>query len=573
MVVQNKRWTYQPVEDNSVIDALSESLNNLDKSLCEILVKRGISNYEEAKKFFRPSLDDLHPPFLMKNLEAGAKRLLKAIDNNEKILIYGDYDVDGTTSVALVYSFLSKHTQNIDFYIPDRYTEGYGISYEGINYAKANGFSLIIALDCGIKAVEKINYANENNIDFIICDHHTPGEQIPDCIVLDPKQNDCNYPYKELSGCGVGFKLLQGFCLLKSIPFDELYEFLDLLAVSISADIVPLTGENRVLTYYGIQKINKSPRPGIKALLEKAGIKKVLTVSDLVFTIAPRINASGRLETGKKAVELLIANDITTAEEKAAEIHQLNIDRKDVDTKITQEALEMIAANPKASELKSTVLFKEDWHKGVVGIVASRVIETYYKPTIILTESNGKATGSARSVSGYNVYDAIDQCAHLLEQFGGHKYAAGLTLSLENIEAFIEKFEEVVSATIPDELLIPEIKIDAVLSIQQIVAKGFYKVLKQFAPFGPQNMNPVFKSENLQLKEPPRLLGETKDHLKLKVFQPENEHIVLDAIGFNLGMFADELDLGVPFSMVYTIDENEWNGVKSLQLKIKDIKV
>tara|TARA_R110001592_G_scaffold16011_3_gene68621 strand:- start:1122 stop:2828 length:1707 start_codon:yes stop_codon:yes gene_type:complete len=565
------RWIINKKSNPEKVNELSKSLNNLDLTLTEILVHRGIDTFEKAKSFFRPSLDEIHDPFLMKDMDKAVNRLQQAIENNEKILVFGDYDVDGTTSVALVYSYLKNYYQNLEYYIPDRYTEGYGISYQGIDYAAENNFKLIIALDCGIKAIEKVDYASEKGVDFIICDHHRPGDVLPKAVaVLDQKRADCNYPYKELSGCGVGFKLMQAWTMQTEKDEAKLLEYLDLLAISTCADIVPITGENRVFVYYGLKVINENPRLGVKTLIDLASKKKDLTSTDIVFTIAPRINAAGRIESGNKAVEMLVEENKTSALGFGKNINELNTDRKDLDRDITAEALAMIAENTSLQTKKTTVLFQENWHKGVIGIVASRLIETHYRPTIILTESNGKATGSARSVKDFDVYNAIDACSDLLEQFGGHKYAAGLTMKLENLDAFIEKFEEVVNEQIDDELLIPQVNIDSKLELTQINDK-FYSILKQFAPTGPSNMRPVFMSENVFSTYNSRIVGE--NHLKLEVFQEENPDLKFACIAFNRGHLLDEIAEGVPFSIVYNIEENIWNGNTTLQLSIKDLKV
>lgn len=568
-----KRWKINPQSKLEDIQKLSSELNNLDPTLTNILLQRKIDTFEKAKTFFRPSLDEIHDPFLMKDMDKAVNRLQQAIENKEKILVFGDYDVDGTTSVALVYSYLKNYYDHLEYYIPDRYAEGYGISYQGIDYASDNDFKLIIALDCGIKAIEKIDYATEKGIDFIICDHHRPGNEIPKAVaVLDQKREDCNYPYKELSGCGVGFKLMQAWTQSNNKDETKLLDYLDLLAISTCADIVPITGENRVFVYYGLKVINENPRLGIKTMIELAAIKKELTVTDVVFTIAPRINAAGRIESGNKAVEMLVEEDSTKVVAFGESINILNTDRKDLDRDITAEALKMIDDNKTLQNKKTTVLFQQNWHKGVIGIVASRLIETHYRPTIILTESNGKATGSARSVHDFDVYNAIDVCSDLLEQFGGHKYAAGLTMKLENLEAFIEKFEEVVTAQIDPELLIPQINIDAPLNLSQINDK-FYQILKQFAPTGPGNMRPVFVSENVFITNNSRKIGGDQTHLRLEVFQEENPDIKFNCIGFGLATILDELDEGIPFSIVYNIEENHWNGNTTLQLNLKDIKI
>ncbi len=566
-----KRWKIKEQFELEEINQLSLVLNSLDPTLTNILLQRGIKTFDEAKKFFRPSLEEIHDPFLMKDMDKAVDRLQLAMNQNEKILIYGDYDVDGTTSVALVYSYLKNFYQNISYYIPDRYTEGYGISFQGIDYAVEHNCKLVIALDCGIKATKKIDYANEKGIDFIICDHHRPGNELPKAIaVLDQKREDCAYPYKELSGCGIGFKLMQAWTKFSHKDENKLFNYLDLVAVSTCADIVPITGENRIFVHYGLKQINANPRLGIKTMIELAALKSELMVKDVVFTIAPRINAAGRIASGNKAVEMLVEENSEKAFEFGDNINQFNIERKDLDKLITQEALQMIAENPDLQSKKTTVLFQENWHKGVIGIVASRLIETHYRPTIILTESNGKATGSARSVKDFDIYNAINACSDLLDQFGGHKYAAGLTLPLENLEAFIQKFEEVVAAQIDPELLIPQISIDAKLELNQITPK-FYNILNQFAPCGPGNMRPVFMSENVFLSENSRIVG--NNHLKMEVFQENNPQLKFSCIAFNLGHFLDEIAEGVSFSMVYNIEENHWKGKTTLQLNVKDIKV
>lgn len=565
------QWQIKSTSNAKAIEKLSEQLNNLDPTLTNILLQRGIDTFEKAKDFFRPDLNNIHDAFLMKDMDNAVERLQEAIANNEKILIYGDYDVDGTTSVALVYAYLKNYYDNLAYYIPDRYAEGYGISYQGIDFAKENDFKLIIALDCGIKAIDKIAYAKEKGVDFIICDHHRPGDEIPDAVaVLDPKRKDCNYPYKELSGCGVGFKLMQAWTQKNNHDEELLFSYLDLLAISICADIVPITEENRIFVYYGLKVLNQLNRPGIKALVNLTNNKKEFTVSDVVFSIAPRINAAGRLKSGNKAVELLVADNDDDAIDYGNGINELNTDRKDIDTSITQQALEIIESDQRFTTRKTTVVYKEDWHKGVVGIVASRLIETHYKPTIVLTHSDGKVTGSARSVRDFDVYNAIDACSDLLEQYGGHKYAAGLTLLPENVAAFIDKFEDIVSSTIEEHMLIPKLEIDAKLELTQITPR-FYSVLKQFAPCGPENMQPVFVSENLLTTDNIRIVGE--NHLKLDVYSPENPDLIVSCIAFRLGHFIDELQPDVLFKMVYTIEENEWNNIKTLQLNVKDIRL
>ena len=560
------RWNVKPEPEKEKIAHLSSALQ-IDLSLAKLLCQRNIETFEEAKKFFRPSLDDLYDPFLMKDMDVAVRRIEEAIANDEAILIYGDYDVDGTTSVSLLYSYLSTLTPKIATYIPDRYDEGYGVSLKGIDFAEDNGFSLIIALDCGIKACNQVGYAKEKNIDFIICDHHKPGENLPDALaILNAKRKDCAYPFKELCGCGVGFKLIQAMSSKKGQTIEELVPYLDLVATAIAADIVPIVDENRVLTYFGLQVINESPRNGIKALLHQ--VKKTeLTITDVVFIIAPRINAAGRIKHGNAAVELLIEPNYEAALSYAQEIESFNLNRRELDTKITEEALYQIRKN-KEEDRFTTVVYDKNWHKGVIGIVASRLTETFYRPTLVFTKSGDKLAASARSVKGFDVYNALQACEEHLIQFGGHKYAAGLTLKPENYEAFKSKFEEVVKTTIDPKLLEPEITIDAELEFTEITPK-FFRILKQLAPFGPQNMKPVFVSRNVRDNGYGKQVGSDKSHLKLSLFQGDNTQTI-NAIGFGLGNKID--DIQNDFDVVYTIDENEWNGYKSLQLVLKDLK-
>jgi single-stranded-DNA-specific exonuclease len=565
-----KRWSLKSEGDEQVVNQLANDLS-IEKVLANLLVQRGVTTFEEAKKFFRPSLSDLHDPFLMKDMDKAITRLESAIKNQEKILVYGDYDVDGTTAVALVYTFLAQFHKQIEYYIPDRYAEGYGISFQGIDYASEQNFSLIIALDCGIKAIDKVDYASQKGIDFIICDHHRPGDSLPNAVaVLDPKRDDCSYPFDELCGCGVGFKLVQAYALKNNIPFEELEQFLDLTAISIASDLVPIVGENRVLCYFGLEQLNKNPRKGIKAILDLANVKKEVTMNELVFTVGPRINAAGRLESGRSAVALLVSDNHADAKESGQNINITNTERRTIDVTITQHALSMIDGNVEMINRKSTVLFHPDWHKGVVGIVASRLTEKYYRPTIILTESNGKATGSARSVKDFDVYDAIEACSDLLEQFGGHKYAAGLTLKVENVDAFQKRFEEIVSATIEEHMLVPEIEIDAELELSQITSK-FYRILKQFSPFGPGNMSPVFITKHLVDKGYIRIVG--SNHLKLDIQSALNPRESYPAIAFGQAEHFDALLRKQIFSACYAIDENTFNGNTTLQLNVKDIKI
>jgi len=561
------RWTYTPANQQKV-QILYEALK-VNKVICELLIKRGITTFDEAKNFFRPSLSHLHNPFLLKDMKAAIERLNAAIQAEERIMIYGDYDVDGTTSVALVYGFLKEHYPNLIYYIPDRYKEGYGVSYQSIDFAQKEGISLIIALDCGIKAIEKIDYAAEKGIDYIICDHHRPGDNLPKAVaVLDAKRTDNTYPYDDLCGCGVGFKLLQAFCQTNDIPFSKLENYIDLVMVAIASDIVPITGENRTIAYYGLQKLNNQPRPGLEALLNVSQMEgKALSITDVVFTIGPRINAAGRLESGNKAVSLLLAEGAEAAMQ-ATYIDKNNQTRRNIDKSMTQEAIAMIAENSVEINKKTTVLYQPHWHKGVIGIVASRVMETYYRPTIILTQSNGKVAGSARSVRGFDVYEAINACSDCLIQFGGHKYAAGLTMQEEMIPAFIQKFEQVVQSTIPPDLLIPEIKIDAELPLNKITDK-FYNIIQQMAPFGPSNMRPVFIAKGVEDTGWSKTVGATNSHLKLSVKQNGSQNF--SGIAFNLGHKLPIVQNGL-FDICYQLDINEWQGKKSLQLKVKDVR-
>ena len=560
------RWTIKPQPEADKIDALSKALN-VDTIVGTLLVQRGIETFDEAKKFFRPSLNDLYDPFLMKDMDKAVHRIIDAIQNEEHILVYGDYDVDGTTSVALLSSFLKTLSPYIATYIPDRYAEGYGVSFQGIDYAEDNDISLIIALDCGIKAIDKVPYAAEKGIDFIICDHHRPGDKIPDAVaVLDPKQEDCNYPYKELCGCGVGFKLMQGLAPHFNLTTENLVPYMDLVATAIGADIVPITDENRVLAYFGLQVINSAPRMGFKAMLTQVK-KDSLTITDVVFIIAPRINAAGRMKHGQHAVDLLTETDPAIALQYASEIELYNSDRKDADKTITQEALDQIETN-KETECFTTVVYQEDWHKGVIGIVASRLTETYYRPTLVFTKSGDKLAASARSVKGFDVYNALEACADHMLQFGGHKYAAGLTLNEEQFPGFKQKFEEIVAATIDKSLLVPEVTIDQIIEPEQITDK-LYRILQQFAPFGPGNMTPVFASENVMDTGYGKCVGGEDQHLKCRI---EKNGSAFDAIGFNLGEKCDLITNRKRFKIAYTIDENVWNGRRTIQLKLKDLR-
>ena len=584
------KWILHESVDNQQVAEIVKVLN-IDENLATLLVQRGITNYEEAKTFFRPSLSQLHNPFLMKDMDKAVERVISAINNGEKVLIYGDYDVDGTTAVAVVYTYLKPFfkKKKIEFYIPDRYEEGYGISYKGIDYAADNGFKLVIALDCGIKAVERIEYANAKGVDFIICDHHRAGDVIPNAVaVLDAKRPDCNYPYDELSGCGVGFKLVTALSMKGYGTIEEVYELLDFLAVSIAADIVPITGENRVLAYFGLKQLNKKPRPGIEAILQHANIyrrdedqldedenvlTRELTISDLVFLIGPRINAAGRIAKASDSVRLLIADKKEHAEKLAASINDLNDERREFDNRITEEALGMIDADQELKDAKSTVVFNERWHRGVIGIVASRLTDYYYRPTIVLTRANGLVTGSARSIKSFDIYDAIDHCSDLLEHFGGHKYAAGLSMKPENLPEFRRRFEAYVSEHLVDEDFVPELEVDLKIKFADITPK-FMRILNQFAPFGPGNMAPVFWTDNVIDAGGSRPVGGHR-HLKLTVSQvgdAEQGVAPFSGIAFQKGDLFDRIHDGEPFSICYHLEYNTWQGKTNLQLNVKDIK-
>ncbi|TKB98015.1 single-stranded-DNA-specific exonuclease RecJ [Pedobacter cryotolerans] len=563
-----KRWALLEQGAKEISENLANELN-IDACLAQVLVQRGITNFEDARYFFRPTLTQLHDPFLMKDMEQAIARITLALQNGERIMVYGDYDVDGTTAVALTYSFFSQFTSEIAYYIPDRHKEGYGISTAGIDFAAENGFTLIIALDCGIRSVDKIEYANSLGVDFIICDHHLPGETLPAAIaVLDPKRADCEYPFKELSGCGIGFKLAQAYCQANNLP-DELYEqYLDLCMVSIAADIVPIVDENRVMAHFGLTKLNTNPCCGLKALMQISGKTENYSITDVVFLLAPRINAAGRMGDAKDAVKMLLSNEVILADEQSTFINGQNTERRSFDQNITAEALAIIEQSEVLINRKTTVVYQDDWNKGVIGIVASRLTETYYRPTIVLTESNGTYTGSARSVAGYDLYEALLSCSDLLMQFGGHKYAAGLTIKPENLTLFSDKFEQVVSSTISPNLLIPEIKIDCELNLAQIDAK-FYRILLQMAPFGPQNMAPVFVSKGVTLVGPAQTVG--AKHLKLSIKQQNSA--IFECIAFGLSEFESILEPNQKFAVCYTIEENVWKEKRRLQLNIKGIKI
>ncbi len=571
-----KNWNFKPTPTQSTdLQIVSDLVNQLSisKSMATMLWQRGVKDFDEAKHFFRPQIEDLHDPFLMKDMDIAVDRLIKAVDENEKILIFGDYDVDGTTAVALFYGFLKKYYPNIEYYNPDRYKEGYGISTLGIDYAAEVGATLMISLDCGIKSTDKIEYAQTKyGIDFIICDHHEPGDELPAAVaVLDPKRSDCLYPFKELTGNGVGFKLLTAFCIRKEIPIENLFEFLDLAMVSIASDIVPIVGENRILAYFGLKKINENPRTGLKALKQVAGFSGEMSIENVVFVLGPRINAAGRIKHAKAAVQLLLADDFEEALSFAYEIQNNNTERKGHDSRITEEALEMIRKDDWLLNMaKSTVLFSENWHKGVIGIVASRCIENFHRPTIIFTKSGDKvAAGSARSVPGFDLYAAIERSAHLLIQFGGHMHAAGMTIEIDKIDEFRAHFDQIVTEMILEEQLVPKINIDIKIDLSEISPK-FYRIMKQMAPFGPHNMQPIFVSENLSLAAEPRILKEK--HLKLEILD-EDTGSVFSAIGFGMvDDFYQNLKAGNKFSMAYSIEENTFRDKTTLQLFVRDIK-
>ena len=566
-------WNFLKLTDErqKTSNRLAEELG-ISPILTQLLAQRGITNFEQAKQFFRPDLSHLHDPFLMPDMDKAVERLNIALGRKEKILVYGDYDVDGTTAVSLVYKFLLQFTSNIDYYLPDRYTEGYGISYSGIDYAAAHNFSLVIALDCGIKAVEKIEYAKELGVDFIICDHHMPDAKLPDAVaVLDAKRIDSQYPYDHLSGCGVGFKLMQGFAINNDIDLALLYQLLDLVVVSIASDIVPITGENRVLAYYGLKKLNSSPSLGLKSIIDICGLNdKEITISDIVFKIGPRINASGRIQKASEAVDLLVARDEIFAREKSDCINQYNQTRKDLDKTITDEAAAILDKLEELSLKKSIVVYNSEWHKGVIGIVASRLTELYYRPSIVLTKSNGLATGSARSVPGFDIYKTIETCRDLLENFGGHTYAAGLSLREENVEPFTKRFEEYVAENILPEQQYPHIEIDATIEFKDITPK-FFRVLKQFSPFGPENMKPVFCTKHVFDYGTSRLVGKEQEHIKMELVDSSSEN-VMNGIAFRMWEFNDYLKALNPLDICYTLEENTFNGNTSFQLMIKDIK-
>jgi single-stranded-DNA-specific exonuclease len=561
----HKRWKILEANEANII-TLQESLK-INKTLCKILVQRGFEDYEKAKAFFRPSLNELHDPWLMKDMDKAVTRLTSAFSSNEKILVFGDYDVDGTTSVASMYQFLSAIYHQVDYYIPHRYKEGYGVSKAGIDYAFENKITLIVSLDCGIKSVDLIAYAKSLGIDFIVCDHHLPDEQIPIAsAILNPKQKDCNYPFKELCGCGVGFKLMQALADKLNLSSNTYLLYLDLVATAIAADIVPIIGENRTLAYFGLKKVNENPCVGIKALMQLAAVQKEMTITNLVFIIAPRINAAGRMDDAKKAVQLFIEQDETKAKALAEILHSDNTDRKEADSSITEEALAIIENDASLSTKKTTVVYQEHWHKGVVGIVASRLTEKYYRPTVVLTKSGNIVAGSARSVVGFNLYEAIHACRKHLIGYGGHFAAAGMTLDPSNVEAFSAAFEQVVSSTITPDLLIPEIIIDSEISISELT-ESFHNIIAQMEPFGPDNMKPVFIAKNVSNTGFSKVVKE--QHIRFSVQQ---KNIQINGIGFNMAHKYDILQNNKFIDIVFNIDLNEWNGNTNVQLKVIDFK-
>ncbi len=569
-MAKNCRWILKEAADAEKVGRLATEVG-IDKVLADLLVKRGVNSFEQARAFFRPSLQDLHNPFLMKDMDIAVERLHQAISSGEKILVYGDYDVDGTTAVALVYSFILRFTQNVDFYIPDRYDEGYGVSYKGIDWAAEGGFSLIITLDCGIKAIDKVAYARSKGLDIIICDHHLPEESLPQAVaVLDPKREDCNYPFDDLSGCGVGFKFVQAYSQKYNIDFESLIPLLDILAVSIASDLVSMVGENRVLAHFGLKQINENPCKGLLAMIQLSNVEPGhVTVDDIVFKIGPRINAAGRMESGRLAVELLKATDMATALKIGEQINESNNERKNIDREITQEALEMAQNNPISSDV--TIVYNPLWNKGVVGIVASRLVEAYYRPAIVLTKSNGFITGSARSIGGFDLYEAIESCSDLLENFGGHIYAAGLTLREENFEEFTKRISSFIEGKITKEMLVPVVEIDAKLDFAQITPK-FFRILKQFQPFGPGNNNPVFMTDNVYDAGTGRKVGAGGLHMKLDLIQETQPYHQIPSIAFNMAEHYDYIREGNPIDICYAIVENYYRGNSSIQLRLRDLR-
>jgi len=572
-----KKWIIKDPGNPALVRQMTQELG-IDHVLANLLVQRGIDTFSKAREFFRPDLSMLHDPFLMIDMDKAVERIHKAVTLREKIMIYGDYDVDGTTAVSLMYLFIRPLTNRVDYYIPDRYDEGYGVSYKGIDYAHTHGFTLIIALDCGIKAIEKVKYAKSLGIDMIICDHHLPDAELPQAVaVLDPKREDCNYPFDDLSGCGVGFKLVQAYSLKYGIPFEQIKPLLDLLVVSIASDLVSVTGENRILAYYGLKQLNENPRKGLRSIIKLSGLDKhKITIDEIVFKIGPRINAAGRMESGKTAVDMLTSRDDEDARKIGEAINAHNDERKKEDRRITEEALEMVRHDPQYEGKKSTIVYNPDWHKGVVGIVASRLVEAYYKPTIVMTKSNGFITGSARSVAGFDLYDAIEHCSDLLENFGGHMYAAGLTMKESNYPEFCERFEQYVANKISNVMLTPIVNIDSYLDFKQITPK-FFRLLNQFQPFGPGNLSPVFITENVYDNGNGRKVGSSDSdgnlkHLKLDLIQEDEPYRHISAIAFNMSEHFEHMQSGNPVDICYSIAENYYRGIANIQLRVKDIK-
>ena len=572
MGITERKWTVREPGNPEKVDRLATELG-VDRVLAELLVQRGVETFQEARAFFRPSLEDLHDPFLMKDMDKAVERLHEAIIKGQKILVYGDYDVDGTTAVALVYSFVRRFTKRVEYYIPDRYDEGYGVSYKGLDWASDNGIDLLITLDCGIKAIEKVEYARSKGIDVIICDHHLPENELPGAVaVLDPKREDCHYPFDDLCGCGVGFKFVQGYSIKYGIDFETLEPLLDLQVVSIASDLVSMVGENRVLAHFGLKRLNENPRKGLLAMLSLAKLEPGhVTIDDIVFKIGPRINAAGRMESGRLAVELLTAMDDRSAFQIGEKINDNNNERKNIDREITQEALQMVASGTALETENVTIVYNPTWNKGVVGIVASRLVEAYYKPTVVLTKSNGFITGSARSVAGFDLYASIESCADLLENFGGHVYAAGLTMKEENLEEFCKRMNQFVSGNITKQELTPVVDIDARLDFSQITPK-FFRILKQFQPFGPGNANPVFLTDDVYDAGNGRKVGAGGVHLKLDLMQESQPYRQIPAIGFNMAEFYDHIKAGNPIDVCYSIVENFYRGSSTLQLRLKDMR-
>ncbi len=569
---RDSKWVLREPSDPEKVDRLATEVG-IDKVLADLLIKRGVETFAQARSFFRPSLDNLHDPFLMKDMDVAVERLHRAVVSGEGILVYGDYDVDGTTAVALLYSFVRRFTDKVDFYIPDRYDEGYGVSFKGIDYAVESGAGLIVTLDCGIKAIDKVKYAASKGIDMIICDHHLPEDSLPAAVaVLDPKREDCHYPFDDLSGCGVGFKLVQAYSARYGVPFETLVPLLDLLVVSIASDLVTMVGENRILAHFGLKQLNENPCTGLQAMINLSSLEPGhVSIDDIVFKIGPRINAAGRMETGRLAVELLTSRSLSEAMQIGEKINESNNERKNIDREITQEALDMVQTGNCLCNGSAMIVYNPEWNKGVVGIVASRLVEAYYKPTVVLTKSNGFVSGSARSISGFDLYGAIESCADLLENFGGHVYAAGLTLREENLPEFARRMDEYISAKIETEMMTPVIEVDSKLNFARITPK-FFRILKQFQPFGPGNHNPVFLTENVYDAGTGRKVGAGGVHMKLDLIQEDQPYHQISSIAFNMAEHYDHIKEGNPFDICYSIVENYYRGNSSIQLRIKDLR-